>query len=140
MSLETYVIQTTLGKARVDSDRNVFAHLNGHLFIKKDIADLNIGELVLYSKEHIDTTLEDVEPHLERSSRYADALNNLHQRNDEGIYVPNLRVSLIRGLSENGDCDLADTFFSRGDLFWCKYRIIVRLVAVYSLYLKNKPP
>lgn len=92
------LISTTMGNTLMDSNSQVYVHIVGDEYARKPASEVRSGEMVLFKKEYVRTTLDDVVPVLERSPRYAIARNNLFEQNSHGIYVPVLRTELWRGL------------------------------------------
>lgn len=97
-----YLVATTLGDSLMDSDSETYVQVSPRSYLRKKIADLNVGDMVLYDKAQTRTEIEDVEPYFPRSPRYALAREVLHEKNSEGQYIPRLRTLLTRGLSERG--------------------------------------
>jgi len=99
------LVRTSLGNSILDYGDIVPTFSANNKYFEKPAADLNIGERVLFEKEYITATLDDVEPFLIRSKRYAEAKNALHEINKQGRYIPLLRCLLWRGL-QKGNPDL----------------------------------
>ncbi len=95
------LVRTSLGNSILDYGDVVPTFSANNKYFEKPAADLNIGERVLFEKEYITATLDDVEPFLTKSKRYAEAKNALHEINKQGQYIPKLRCLLWRGLQEN---------------------------------------
>jgi hypothetical protein len=100
--LEKQFLSTTAGNWLGDSDNYVFSNV-GEQWIRKKARDVNVGEQILYHKSYVKTSIEEVEPFLERSPRYAFARDELHEKNKNGEYIPQLRTLLIRGLNEENN-------------------------------------
>lgn len=80
----------------------VYAQVSPTHYLRKNIADVNVGDMILYQKPYARTDLEHVAPFLERSPRYARAKELLHEQNSRGSYVPRFRKMLLRGLAQQG--------------------------------------
>ncbi len=100
-----YYIRTTAGNVIYDGSDQITVQVAPQSFLRKRVADLNTGELVLYDVRQVRTTLEDVEPHLHRSPLYSRALDYVHVENSTGERVPRLRVALMHSLAERGIVD-----------------------------------
>jgi hypothetical protein len=103
MSLDKLLITTTGGNSIVDGDNFIFSHLVNNEYIKKQARELNTGELIRFRKECVSTSLEEVEPILEKSLRYSVARRELHQINNQGRPIPLLRKYLIEGIYPQTD-------------------------------------
>jgi hypothetical protein len=97
-----YVVSTTLGDSILDPGNHVYAQVSPSKYLRKSVADVNVGDMILYQKPYTKTDLDDVAPYLERSPRYTRAKELLHEENSRGDYVPRLRTLLLRGLAEHG--------------------------------------
>jgi len=108
-------LSTTAGTWLGGPYSNVWS-LVGKKWIRKKAKDVNIGEQILYQKDYVQTTIEEVEPFLERSPRYAFARDELHEKNKKGIYIPKLRTLLLRGLlSDNENGQLLEERIQKND-------------------------
>ena len=103
MSLDKLLITTTGGNSIVDSGSSIFSHLTGNEYLKKAARELNAGELIRFRKEYVQTTLEEVEPVLDKSLRYAVAKKELHEQNSKDELIPLLRKYIIKGIYEKAE-------------------------------------
>ncbi len=101
------VICTTMGNSIVGSDSDVYVHVSGNRFVKKAASDVNVGDQVLFRKQFVSTTVEEVEEVLDRSLRYRHAKETLHERNSRGELITKQRTFLIRGVAQGGDVRLS---------------------------------
>lgn len=100
--MSSKLISTTTGNSIVDSNSDVYVHVSGNRFVKKLAEDVNIGDQVLFRKEFVTTTIDDVDPVLDRSLRYRHAKQTMHEENKDGVLIPKQRTFLIRGLAKQG--------------------------------------
>ncbi len=84
-----------MGKSLVDSENYVYVQVNNKEFIRKRPYDLRKGEMIVFEKPFTTTSLEDVEPYLERSPRYAHAVDVLHEKNSRNERITKLRAYLV---------------------------------------------
>src|SRR3989338_6046763 len=97
MTESKLLVNTTLGTTILDFDSHVNVHLNKDIYLEKEAADLNQGDAVLYKKEYIQTTLDEIESLLELSPRYIHAKRKVMEKNAKNDYLPLLRTELWRG-------------------------------------------
>jgi len=97
MTESKLLVKTTLGTTILDFDSHVNVHLNKDIYLEKEAADLNQGDAVLYKKEYIQTTLDEIESLLELSPRYIHAKRKVMEKNAKNDYLPLLRTELWRG-------------------------------------------
>jgi len=97
MAFDKQRVSTTGGNCILDSENKVYVSL-GQKSVRKKARDINIGDMLLFKKKYITTTLEEVEPHLTKSPRYSIAKEALHEVNTAGQYIPKLRTMAIRGI------------------------------------------
>ncbi len=97
MTESKLLVKTTLGTTILDFDSHVNVHLNKDIYLEKKAADLNQGDAVLYKKEYIQTTLDEIESLLELSPRYIHAKRKVMEKNAKNDYLPLLRTELWRG-------------------------------------------
>lgn len=105
---EGYLVKTTLGDGLLSSNDEVYVKTSPRSYVKKRASDVNEGDMVVYKKPFTVTHLEDVEPHLTKSPRYAKAKDLIHEQNSRGDYIPRLRVLLLEGLADHGVIDPTD--------------------------------
>jgi len=99
MAFNKQFISTTAGNCILDSDNYVQVEINEGEHIKKRLGDVNVGDMVLFKKECISKTLEEVEEAvLEKEPRYMHSKNILHEVNNKGEYIPKFRNLIIRGV------------------------------------------
>jgi len=98
MSIEKYLVKTTMGNSLLRPNDNVYVKIGNNDFLKKSVYDLNSGENIIFTKPFAKTRLEDVEPLLWKSPRYARANETIHQINSRGDKIPKLRIMLLKGL------------------------------------------
>ena len=101
-------ITTTAGNWLGSPESLVWSFTGKNSWIRKKAKDVNVGEQVLYHKNYVKTSIEEIEPFLERSPRYAYARDELHEKNNKGMYIPKLRALLLRGLNPNNSQSLED--------------------------------
>ncbi|OGJ19852.1 hypothetical protein A3K73_03735 [Candidatus Pacearchaeota archaeon RBG_13_36_9] len=95
------LICTTAGNTLLDRDSFTYLRVSGNTFTPQKAKNIKRGDMVLYHKEHVDKTLEEVEEYLlQEDQRYVNAKNMLFERNRMGVYVPRLRTGLWRGVPE----------------------------------------
>lgn len=99
MSIEKYLVKTTMGNSLLKPSDSVYVKIGNNDFLKKSVYDLNSGESIIFTKPFARTSLEDVEPLLCKSPRYAKADEVIHETNSRGDKIPKLRVMLLRGLA-----------------------------------------
>jgi hypothetical protein len=97
MAFDKQRVSTTGGNCILDSENKVYVNL-GQKSVRKKARDINVGDMLLFKKKYITTTLEEVEPHLTKSPRYSLAKEALHEVNTAGQYIPRLRTMTIRGI------------------------------------------
>ncbi|MBN2042719.1 MAG: hypothetical protein JW754_02835 [Candidatus Aenigmarchaeota archaeon] len=103
-----YLISTTMGDSFLDPTGDVYVQVSPSSYLKKKVADVNVGDMVLFQKPYAKTDLEDVEPHLDKSPRYHFSKEMIHEQNSRGDFIPRLRTLLLKGLSEKGVIDDSD--------------------------------
>lgn len=97
MTESKLLVKTTLGTTILDLESRVNVHLNKNVYLEKQAIDLNAGDSVIYQKEYIQTTLDEVDPLLELAPRYMHAKRQITEKNNSNNYVPLLRTNLWRG-------------------------------------------
>jgi len=102
MPLERKVISTTMGNSLIPAGSDVYVQLLQNRFVKKKAEDVNVGDLILFRKQYVTTSLEDIDHVLDRSPRYRNAKTVLHEINSKGECIPKFRTLLIRGLAQRG--------------------------------------
>jgi hypothetical protein len=102
MPLERKVISTTMGNSLIPLGSDVYVQLLQNRFVKKKAEDVNVGDLILFRKQYVTTSLEDIDHVLDRSPRYRNAKTVLHEMNSRGEFIPKFRTLLIRGLAQRG--------------------------------------
>ena len=100
-----YLVSTTMGDSILDPDNQVYVEVSPSKYLRKSVADINIGDKVIFQKPYAKTKLEDVEPYLPRSPRYAFAKEKIHDTNSRGEYIPRFRALLLQGLCNHGVID-----------------------------------
>ena len=129
--VERLLINTSLGRSVLGLEDKVLSSIDGE-FLEKPAVDLNVGESVLYEKRYIAMVLEEVEPYLLMSDRYANAKNMMHETNNRGGYVPILRTKLIRGFANRGEIqeeNLEEKILLQGeDLSRESYRVMIESI------------
>lgn len=117
-----YELVTTGGRSLLPASAKVYTHIGNNNYLEKNVQQLRQGESVLWLNEHIDTTLEEIEPYLiSQSPRYREAETALFLINKHGRRIPVLRAELIRGLKNkvniDGQEDLEQKILKEGDDF-----------------------
>lgn len=107
MALEKILVSTSLGRRALDPKDRVYSYSEGD-FLEKPVNEVNIGESLLYRKEHIRSSLEEIEPYLRMSKRYSSSEEKLYVPNSQGEMIPKLRAEIIRGAAERGIIDEED--------------------------------
>ncbi len=102
MFMVKYLVSTTMGDSVMDPGYETYVQVTREKFLRKVVGDLKPGDMVLFAKPFTRTDLEDVDPYLTRSPRYAKAKELLHDVDSKGDYVPKLRGMLIRGMANAG--------------------------------------
>ena len=102
-NIDKRFISTTGGNCITNSSSHVYVYIRGGEYVQKEARDVNIGDMVLFKKDSIETTLEEVDPFLTRNPVYANAKQALHEVNKKGEYIPKLRTLLIRGLQADAE-------------------------------------
>ncbi|MBI2543601.1 MAG: hypothetical protein HYW24_05465 [Candidatus Aenigmarchaeota archaeon] len=102
MSSTKYLVSTAMGDTLLDPTDYTYVQVTRDRFVRKSSGDLRPGDLVLFAKPFASTDLEDVDPYLTKSPRYATAKEMIHETNSRGNYIPKLRTLLIRGLANQG--------------------------------------
>tara|TARA_Y100000310_G_C20680539_1_gene815679 strand:+ start:1249 stop:2946 length:1698 start_codon:yes stop_codon:yes gene_type:complete len=125
--LEKILINTSLGRSVLNLEDNVYSDV-GEGFLEKQIIDVNIGESILYQKEYVAKSLNEVEPYLRMSERYNLAEEMLHESSSFGGRIPKLRAKLIEGAAQRGLINEENLenkiFLNQGDISSESYRII----------------
>ena len=99
-------IQTSLGEAELTSDATIQIYIDNKNSILKKVRDLKKGDRVLFKKDNITTTLDDINPLLERNPFYRNAREQIFYRyNSQEDRVTMLRKHLLEGLAEKGYLD-----------------------------------
>ncbi len=98
MAESKLLVKTTLGNTILDLETRVNVHVKDDIYLQKEAIDLNGSELVVFQKEYIQTTLDEVEPYLELSPRYMHAKKQINEQDSQGKFIPLLRTELWRGL------------------------------------------
>lgn len=94
-------IKTSLGNAQLSPDIKVQVYIDGKNSILKEVRDLQKGDRVLFKKDSITTTLDDVIPLLEENPFYHHAREQIfHRFNNDKDRVTMLRKHLLEGLVE----------------------------------------
>lgn len=99
-----YLISTTLGTCMLPASSSAFLQIDGKTVRKKPLRDVKEGDTVLFHAKCIDTTLEQIEPALEQSTRYTTARDALHVVSS-GKRITKLRYDLITALAP--ECKLS---------------------------------
>lgn len=102
MRIARYVVSTTMGDTVLEPNASTYVKITNREYLEKTVPDLKPGDMVLFEKPFTTTEVEDVDPFLTKSPRYAKAKELLHEVNSRGEYVPVLRCMLIRGLAKRG--------------------------------------
>src|SRR3989344_9254041 len=97
------LVETTLGNCILPALSKAIVNLSGDVYLEKEVRDLSVGEMVLFRKEGIDKTLEEIEPHLGKSYRYREADSSLHVNQNDGR-ITRFRRDLISGLEGVLNC------------------------------------
>ena len=126
--VEMLLINTSLGSSVLGLEDRVFSNVDDG-FLEKPASDLNVGESVLYEKNYIDSSLDEIEPFLRMSDRYRSAEQMLHEVNAHGRFIPKLRTKLIRGAAQRGlisEDNLEDKILlNEEDISRESYRILI---------------
>ncbi|MFH1448574.1 MAG: hypothetical protein ABIG39_06960, partial [Candidatus Micrarchaeota archaeon] len=101
-------ITTTVGTSIVPQSSKVFISLGGDSYTEMFAKDLRPDTQVLFHKQGVKVTLDEVEPVLLKSSRYQASFEYLFENDDAGKIIsmpdkrplPKLRVMLIHGLAK----------------------------------------
>ncbi len=102
-------IQTSLGEAELTPDATVQVYIDGKNSILKQVKDLRKGDRVLFRKERITTSLDDVNPLLEENPFYKHARSQIfHRYTSEQDKVTMLRRLLLEGLVSHGYLDAGE--------------------------------
>ena len=102
----TYLVETTLGATLVAAKSTCFSQVEDGVFLAKPAYYLNVGELVLYEKQGIETTLEKVDHLLMESPRYKTAAETVLLKNTDNDTIPRFRYDLIHALVPHISCDV----------------------------------
>jgi len=103
-----YEVSTTMGDSLLHPSDQVYVEISPSKYLKKSVADLNVGDKVIFDKHQTRTSLEDVDPELTKSPRYALAKETIHEKNSRGEYIPKLRTMLLKGMADHGVIDDVD--------------------------------
>lgn len=98
MTESKLLVKTTLGATILDLESRVNVNVNREIYLEKDAIDLNIGDMVVYKNEYIETTLDEAKKFLELSPRYVRAKTEVMEKNSKNEYIPILRTELWRGI------------------------------------------
>ena len=96
---EKYYIRTTGGNVMYDSGEDINVQVAPEYFLRKKVEDLSTGEVILFDVNHVRTTLEDVEPYLERSPLYSRASGFVYERNSRDEIIPRFRQVILNSLA-----------------------------------------
>ena len=100
-SRKGFFVKTAAGNAVYPSNTLVYSRLGEGGYIAKQVGDLKEGESLAWRMDSIDASLEDVEPHLPKSPRYALARSNLFQEIN-GTEQKVFRVRLLESARDMG--------------------------------------
>lgn len=132
MASTKFLVKTTLGTTILNLESKVDVHLNKDIYLEKEAFDLNVGDAVVYKKEYIETTLDEVEPLLESSPRYMHAKREIFERNLNNEYIPLLRTGLWRGILDKKGIynDSIESIIKKedGDFDCCDYNDAVESI------------
>ena len=92
---------TSVGRRLYSPDTSIYVGLGGRAFVKKRVGDLKEGERILWNEESVDADLENLEPYLSKSQRYADAEKMLFV-DVEGGKMPRLQYELLKASTRMG--------------------------------------
>ncbi len=98
MAESKLLVKTTLGTTILDLESRINVHLNKDLYLEKDAIDLNVGDMVVYKNEYIETTLDEAKQFLNLSPQYVRAKMQVMEKNSKNKHVPILRTELWRGI------------------------------------------
>ena len=129
----TYLVQTSLGNTLLSSGSKALVNLVGETYLPVSVDHLKEGQMILYLKEHIDKTLEEVEPVLQKSARYVTARDAMHATDGKGNRITRLRRDLITSFGKEAGVENLEArlYGAKGDFDEGEYgKMIDRVEAV----------
>lgn len=97
MGRKKIVVKTSLGETELNPEDEVQVYVDGNVSVLKRAGDLRRGERVLFKRERVTTTLNDIIPLLESNPIYRHARSRVFH-----VYEPPREVTLLRKLLLEG--------------------------------------